>query len=212
MKIWIWWYVIWLLRLLHCSVERDKMIKTEKIFKVVMLSPTAHALGQTGNFVPCILILRTIDYWISHSRFLWTWKHSSSRYFKRGQVMTNIKPINGQENGHTCGLVVIRSVCCERQIPRYSSAPHHRYKLFALNRTKYVWTRQLPFTSYREAGSVPSKNEGSLVTSVLRECDESFMRIDDGLSESSNLTWNKEVCPAKKKQKQNCLYNLFTCL
>ena len=90
--------------------------------------------------------------------------------------------------------------------------PHHRYRLFALNRTKYVWTRQLPFTSYREAGSVPSKNEGSLVTSVLRECDESFMRIDDGLSESSNLTWNKEVCPAKKKQKQNSLYNLFTCL
>ena len=177
-----------------------------------MLSPTAHALGQTGNFVPCILILRTIDYWISHSRFLWTWKHSSSRYFKRGRVMTNIKPINGQENGHTCGLVVIRSVCCERHIPRYSSAPHHRYKLFALKRTKYVWTRQLPFTSYREAGSVPSKNEGSLVTSVLRECDESFMRIDDGLSGSSNLTWNKEVCPAKKKQKQNCLYNLFTCL
>ena len=65
-----------------------------------MLSPTAHALGQTGNFVPCILILRTIDYWISHSRFLWTWKHSSSRYFKRGWVMTNIKPINSQENGN----------------------------------------------------------------------------------------------------------------
>ena len=26
------------------------MVKTEKIFKVVMFSPTAHALGKTGNF------------------------------------------------------------------------------------------------------------------------------------------------------------------
>ena len=43
------------------TIERDEMIKTEKIFKVVMLSPTGHALGKTGNFVRCILIPRAID-------------------------------------------------------------------------------------------------------------------------------------------------------
>ena len=89
MKIWIWWYVIWLLRLLHCTIERDKMVKTEKIFKVVMFSPTAHALGKTGNF----------DGLVNFS-LAFLWKHSSSRYFKRGRVMTNIKPINSQENGN----------------------------------------------------------------------------------------------------------------
>lgn len=54
--------------------------------------------------------------------------------------------------------------------------------------------KRLPLTSLSVAALSPSpKKEGSLVKSVLSEWVVVFMRIDDGLSESSSLFWNNEV-------------------
>ena len=54
--------------------------------------------------------------------------------------------------------------------------------------------KRLPLTSLSVAAlSMSPKKEGPLVKSVLSEWVVVFMRIDDGLLESSSLFWNNEV-------------------